>query len=354
LVEKKEVCSSCGLPKGIGKGNVWHPNGVITASYPPHIRGTLYDIEELNALFPALSERMGYDITRLVMEGKRKDGKRYADELIRNRKAAGKDTSPMTIYNMISRFTAYWGLGLAEAVEYQEGERLTFKVKNAYSDPMSRGDWAGVFEAVEHTRGEATWRDESKKDLLDIVAVEGEPELEERIEQEMELGIPYSEEGDLEYQLCPECGVPLEISRQFKWNADDSMVVEIISGKRFVLHNTNGIVAVTRVLHEELGSEIDDMVTEISRHYSKGYYAGLLEGSSIDAELMKFPLRSWGRVARMHRGEDGYSIRVINPYCSCIVAGRLWGLVEAFDGHTYAVNYLVEEEGYLDVSITNA
>lgn len=351
--EKKEVCSGCGLPRGIGKGNVWHPNGVITASYPPHIRGTLYDVEEFNTLFPAISERIGFDITRLVVEGKRRDARRYTDSLADNLKAAGKDASPTKIYSMISRFAAYWGLGISEVIAYREREHLALSVRNAYSDPMCRGDWAGVFEATEHRRGEATWRDEDALDIIDIVAVEGEPELEERIAQEVELGIPFTEEGDLQYRHCPVCGVPQEISHQFDWDADASLVVEVISGKRFVLHNTNGIVAVTRVLREELGDEIDGVITDISRIYARGYYSRLLDVSSLDAELMKFPLRSWGRVARLHRDEAGYRIRVVNPYCAPVVAGRLWGMVEAFDAGTFAMAALTEDEGSLDLALSH-
>ena len=82
MAEKTENCSNCGLPVSIGRGNVWHANGVITASYPPHNRGTLYDVDELNNLFPAFSERIDFDITPLVVEGKRRDGKRYVENAI--------------------------------------------------------------------------------------------------------------------------------------------------------------------------------------------------------------------------------------------------------------------------------
>lgn len=354
MAEKKKTCLYCGLPMGIGKGNIWHPNGVITASYPPHIRGTLYDVDELNALFPALSERIGFDITHLVVEGKRKDAKRYADTLIRNLKALGRETSPMTIYGMVARFTAYWGLGSCEVEEYWEGERLSIKVKNPYSDAMSLGDWAGIFEAVERKRGEASWRDPEALGRMDIVAVEGEPELEVRIEQEVELGIPFVEEGDLQYRQCPECGVPLEISRQFTWDADASLIEEVISGKRFILHNTNGIAAVLRVLSEELGDEVNDLITDISREYARGYYEPLMDETSMDAELIKFPLRSWGRLARLHRDDGGCRMRIVNPYCVPVVAGRIWGLVEVFEEHPFALDELTEGMGTLDIFLTSA
>jgi hypothetical protein len=204
---------------------------------------------------------------------------------------------------------------------------------------------------MESRRGEPSWRDEAVRDVMDVVAVEGEPELEVRIEQEVEMGIPFAEEGDLQYRHCPECGVPLEISRQFTWDADNALIVERDSGKRFILHNTNGIAAVVRVLHEELGEEVNDMITGISREYARYYYMGLKEESSLDAELMKFPLRSWGRPARLMHWEKGYRLRIVNPYSTAIVAGRVWGLVESFEGRPFSVRDLSEGEGSLDISL---
>lgn len=347
-----KTCSHCGLPRGIGRGNIWHANGVINASIPPHIRGTLYDVEELNSLFPALSERIGFDVTRLVIEGKRKDGRRYTDSLIRNLAVMGKDLSPNEIYNVVTRFCKYWGLGIAEILDYREGERLTLRTLRYYSDPMSRGDWAGVFEAAERRRGEPVWKDEPTREILEIVATEGEPELEERIEQEVELGIPCEDDRDLQYIHCPECGVPLEVSRQFSWNAEEALILEKISGKRFILHNTNGIVAVLRVLREELGEEIDRMVIDISRDYARGYYRSLQGETSLDAELMKFPLRSWGRPTKLAKKGDHFRIAVVNPYAPPIVAGRIWGLLETFSGRDLALGDLVQQESYLEMSLS--
>lgn len=352
MERKKWACGHCGLPRGIGKGNAWHNNGVITAKQPPHIRGTLYDVEELNNLFPAISRRIDFDITRLVIEGKRKDGVRYTRSLIENLRRAGKDPSPLDVFHMITHFCAYWGLGIAEVLEYREGEILSIKTPDYYSDPMARGDWAGVFEAADGRRGDPRWRDEEARDIIDVVAVEGEPVLEERIEQEVELGIPFVEEGDLEYRYCPECGVPMAVSEQFEWNPEISLIRERISGRRFILHNTNGIVAVVRVLEEELGEEVGGIIAEISRDYARGYYGEIKDRTSLEAELLKFPLRSWGRTATMKKEDGGYRVRIVNPYSPPVIAGRLWGLMEVFEEREFRLAGMEKGQGYVDVRLS--
>jgi hypothetical protein len=322
---------------------------VITASYPPHNRGTLYVVDELNNLFPAFSERIDFDITPLVVEGKRRDGKRYVDSLLHKLGELGELPANVDIILMFRRFITFWGLAGAELKEYKEGESLTLEVENTYSIPMFEGDVAGMFESLENRRGEASWEGDATRGLLKIVAGEGEPELTERIEQEVEMGVPFVEEGDLEYRTCPECGVPREISEEFEWDVPNARITEKATGKRYILHNTSGMVAVVRSLREELGEEIEKIITEISRQYARDYYGLLADRSSMDAELMKFPSRSWGRPARLRRSERDYRLRMVNPYCTPIVVGRIWGLIEVFEENDLSLEELSEGEGYVDI-----
>lgn len=354
MAAENRVCSNCGLPKGIGRGNIWHSNGVITARYPPHIRGTLYDVEELNNLVSELSGHMDFDISPLVVEGKRRDGVRFTDSLLGNLRDMGAELPPnIEIYHMVCRFSAVWGLARVEVEEYKEGDAGKLKVEDVYSIPMFSGDAAGTFESVEKKRMDVRWHGDAMEGVLELVASEGEPEMEQRIEQEVEMGIPYLEEGDLEYRSCPECGAPLEISAQFEWDESRARITERDSGKRYILHNTNGIVAVVRSLHEEIGEEIEAIITDISRSYARGYYSGIREDTNVDAELLKFPLRSWGRPTRLLRRRNTHNITIINPYSPPIVAGRIWGLLEAFEECDLALEELGEEEGVLDLALTS-
>jgi hypothetical protein len=340
------------MPLGIGKGNAWHRNGIINAQYPPYIRGTLYDVEELNNLFASFSARIGFDISRLVIEGKRQDGKRYASCLLANLYKSGV---PMPggreLYGMIGRFARAWGLGKHKMIEYRPGDSVTVEVEDVYNIAMFRGDLAGASEAIEGKRMDPQWEGDKDRAVLTLVAVPGEPEFEQVLECEVERGVPYLEEGDLEYRLCLECGAPLEISEQFDWDAERARITERATGRRFVLHNTNGIVAVVRVLRKELGEEVEGLLVDISREYSRGYYDLLVGHSSLDAELAKFPLRSWGRPVGLELREQGCSLKVINPYCPPVVVGRVWGLMESFLGREMRLTWAGNDSGIVTISL---
>ena len=345
-----EACKVCGLPLGIARGNRWLPNGVLCSSYPPHIRGNLYDLEELGRLFSLFGERVGFDISHLVIEGKRKDGKRYCDSLLRNqREGRAPRMTPQQVYQTICRFALYWGLGRVRVVDYRRSELLELAAESLYNVPMFLGDAAGTFESVEGRRGRPTWEGDGGDGVVRVEATAERSEAEERIESRLEQGIASREVGDLHHRRCPGCGAPEGVGRQFTWDIASGTIHERESGRRCILHNTNGIVAVVTLLEEELGPEVGMMMAEIVRGLARDYYRGLTGRSSIDAELMRFPLRGWGWPYRLKAKGGTYEVRVINPYCTPMVAGRVWGMLEVFGEREMELSRLEEREGILEL-----
>ncbi len=345
-----DICEVCGLPLGIARGNRWLPNGVICGSYPPHIRGTLYDLEELGRLFDIFSERVGFDISHLVVEGKRKDGRRFCDSFLREqREGSAPRMTPQQVYQTVCRFSLYWGLGRVNVLDYRRGELLELAAENLYNVPMFMGDAAGIFESLEGRRGAPAWEGEDGDGIVTVRATAGRPELEERIESLLEQGVSVGEEGDLHHRRCPGCGAPEGVGRQFRWDVAAGTIHERESGRRYILHNTNGIVAVVRALRDELGQEAELMMAEIVRELSRGYYRGMTGRSSIDAELMRYPLRGWGWPYRLKAKGGTYSVKFVNPYCSPMVAGRVWGMLEAFGERRVELVSIEESGGKLDL-----
>jgi hypothetical protein len=56
------------------------------------------------------------------------------------------------------------------------------------------------------------------------------------------------------------------------------------------------------------------------------------EGFDLETELDSFPYRGWGKVSEVSTAEDAWLVTVENPYSDILVAGRIWGMEEAFAG----------------------
>jgi hypothetical protein len=349
------TCSHCGLPKGVGKANAWNSNGTIVGKLPPYLRGNLCDVEELNHLFSSFSERIGFDITRLVIEGKRKDAMIFSKSMLKQFELAGiEPPEPLDLLQVMAKYSSTVGFCRVELMDYKEGESFTIEVEGIYNIAMFQGQAAGTFEAIFNKRGGVDWEGDAEHGKLRIYAMEGEPELEQAIESEIEALLSVVDEGDIQYELCPECSAPRDLSRDFDWNIDKALILERRTGKRFVFNNTQGIAAVARVLHGELGEEVDSLFTDISRAYAHGYYGLLKEGLSLQGELFRFPLRGDGYPGELRGQGEQYSIRVINPYYAPLVAGKIWGLLEVCEDRDLELQDIVQGGGYMKLALVKS
>lgn len=328
-------CSDCGMPRGIGKANDWRPNGVIVSKYEQDLRGIFYDVGELDHLFTALSGKIGYDVTRLVVEGKRKDSAHYTRGLLRSIERSGVELpQPEEFFRIMAANFSVPGFGKVAIVSYREGEGIVLDMEDVYSVPMAQGQAAGVFEAVVNRRGDVTWEGDARHGRVTVAFREGEPELERRIESEVEAAEPLVECGNREYELCVRCSVPLELSRGFAWEVEKALITERRSGRRFIFDNTRGITAVMRVLVEELGEDVERELVEISRVYARDYYMGFDGGLDMAGEFARLALWGWGLPCDAGGSDGDRRLEMVNPFYEPVMVGRLWGLVETVGKET--------------------
>jgi len=323
------------MPRGVGKANTWKPSGVIVSNYETDLRGIFYDTGELENLFASLSEKMDYDVSRLVIEGKRKDSKHYTRGLLNSIKESGAELpGPEEFFRIMAANYSVPGFGKVEILSYRDDEGIVLEMADTYHAAMAQGQAAGVFEAVLNRRGDVSWSGDERSGRVTITVVEGDPELEKRIESEVEVSASLSESGDREYELCPRCSVPLELSREFDWDVERAFITERRSGRRFIFDNTRGMAAVMMVLVEELGEDVERLLLEISRAYARDYYELLQPGLDIKSEFSRLSLWGWGLPWKLLDGSGGRTLQVINPFYEPVMTGRVWGLLEAASGGT--------------------
>lgn len=328
-------CSECGMPRGVGKSNTWKPNGAIVSKYEADLRGIFYDTQELENLFASLSEKIGYDVTRMVIEGKRKDSKHYTSGMLDSiRESGAEPPGPQEFFRIMAANYSVPGFGKVNILEYRENESIILEMVDVYNKAMAQGQAAGVFEGVLNRRGEVVWEGGERSGRVIITAVEKEPELEKRIASEVEHSVELSQSGNREYELCVRCSAPLELSREFDWDVERALITERRSGKRFIFDNTRGMAAVMRVLVEELGEDVEQLLVDISRAYARDYYGRLGKDTSIEREFARLSLWGWGLPRGLRDAGGARTMQVVNPFYEPVMTGRAWGLLEALSGAT--------------------
>ena len=340
------ICEVCGLPRGVGRANRWMAGGYISGTRSPELRGVFSDAQEVGYWIGALSESMGYDITHLVVEGKRQDSKRYASKLLKGMMEKGMEPPPPgSFFQMMAATYAVPGFGLIRLAEVDDSEGVTLEAEEVYSLPMFLGQAAGVFEAALGRRGELEWEGRVNSGTLRIRAVEEETEQARRLETEVQAPNPLVEVEGEEPQACAGCGAPVMLSAEFDWDIGKARITEKRSGRRFVFDDIAGTDAVMRVLRTELGEDVDRLLLQISRRYAADYYSSLPSPGTPEEELARFSLMGWGRADLLGRAERGKELRLLNPYCFPLVAGRAWGLMETLSGHPFEMAWERREEG---------
>jgi hypothetical protein len=348
-------CDNCGMPRGVGKANAWKPNGVIVSKYENDLRGVFVDAAELNNLFTALSERIGYDVSRLVIEGKRKDSEYYTRTLLRGIRESGSEPpGPEEFLRIMAANYSVPGFGKVTILDYRDGESVVLEMARVYSVPMAQGQAAGVFEGVVNRRGDVIWEGDAACGRVTITSRNGGQLLEQRVESVVETSESIVEMGDKEHPLCPRCSIPLELSREFDWNVDEALIMERRSGRRYVFDNNRGIAAVMQLLIEELGEEIERILVEISREYARVYYRALSGKIAVEDELSRFSLLGWGFALPPEDIDGGYAIGIANPYYGPVMAGRAWGLMETLGGEEYDLGDISLNEGISRIKLKRA
>jgi hypothetical protein len=326
------------VPTGITRGNMWHADGSLTGRFPPHIKGTFFDVDELNYLFRSLSDLMQYDIGDIVASGKYRDTREYMTALVEKMKEASGGTLPSDedLYRTMLYPISIWGIAVVELAS-TEPDKMVSNVKEPYSIPLLRGDMAAAADVISGREHMAVWEGDEREGTMTVFPAEGFAKTSDLIGKGSGYGRKH-EAKELECEHCRECGAPAGVSKLFKWEKERCRIEERFSGRRYCFNNTQGISAVLKMLVGELGEDVEQKMVEIVRGYSRSLYAGVmgkpegnggLGGTDHEAQLASFPYRGWGRVTEMSDQGDVWVVAVENPYNEIMLSGRIWGLVEA-------------------------
>ena len=321
-------CKICGVPQGLARGNAWHADGTISGRYPPYIKGTFFDVDEVNYLFRSLSDYLDYDISEIVAGGKHHDTKEYMSVMIEKLResSGGKLPAVEDLYRMMLSPICIWGIAQVD-FDSIDPLRTVIRVKHPYSIPLLRGDVAGAAYVVTGEEHQAEWEGDEEEGVIVVTLAESHSWAGSRVAEEAIFDAE-PEAGELACERCEACGIPRAVGELFRWDEERCRIEERSTGRRYCFNNTNGITAVLRLLVSELGEDIEQKMTEIAREYS----CALHNGIELEGELSSFPYRGWGKVTEVFTGMQERAVAVENPYNEILIAGRIWGMEEASAG----------------------
>ncbi|MBN2168179.1 MAG: hypothetical protein JW738_02965, partial [Actinobacteria bacterium] len=158
-------------------------------------------------------------------------------------------------------------------------------------------------------------------------------------------------QGDLIYDLCPECGVPLAVAR-FKWDIDNGTIIDPDTGRKMSILGPLSLDSIYDDLEAELGSEIPQSVIEASRRFAKrAWNTDYWNRDSLSFQQM-LALRGLGNIVHFEGDRNYLDLVIQNPCLHLVVIGVIQALVEmAYRVDSSTCEWELTQDGDLSMTV---
>jgi hypothetical protein len=370
-----EVCAQCGVPAMVSSGLKWESNGVISLAASPRNRMVFFESETLDRIFGGIDELIGMPIAHIVIESRCRETKRYIERAfppevrriidstessLQDRIAKMSPDEKETLYATMKVITQSiidiarnYGYGQQRLSElWERGEDFPWRVQlvqDPYSILFIAGDNLGSVEAFEGVNmqvryertGENTYRTE-------VFPGEHSLELRERLKRRRYEFKP----GDINYERCPECGIPISVSRRV-WDLDRGVIIDGDTSRRMAIFGPFSIDSICDDLEAELGDAIPAAVVEATRRYIRT--AWNLENWNRDGLTFQqmIAVRGLGNLVHFEGDRDSLEMSIENSCLHLPMVGTVQALVElAYRVESSTAVWELSEDGDLDLTIT--
>jgi hypothetical protein len=369
-----EVCDECGVPTMVSGGLNWENNGVISLAASPRNRMVFFESETIDRIFGGIEELIRIPIEHIVIESRCRETKRYIERAfppevrkiidstessLEDRIAKMSPEEKETLYATmrvitqsiidIARNYGYGGQKMSEL--WESGADYPWRVqliRDPYSILFIAADNLGSVEAFEGVEmqvkyertGEGTYRTE-------VYPGEHSLELKERLKRRRYDFKP----GEINYERCPECGVPLAAGRS--WDLDSGTITDRDTGRRMAIFGPFSMDSICDDLEAELGEAIPATVVEATRRYIKSAWS--LDNWNRDGLTFQqmVAVRGLGNIVRFEGDRDHLAMTIENACLHLPMAGAVQALVElAYRVESSSCEWGLSEDGDLNLTIT--
>jgi len=354
-----ERCGFCGVPIYVRLAASWNDDGTVTGRYARGTRVVQIYADEINHILEGISERIGHDISRIIVEGERKATIQFNRDLLRNVPPALKAVfnnrvmaRPLNRFLLRSARNA--GLGSGRIVEYRWGSGLVADFERPFNIPVLAGDMLGTVEEFYGQSGEVAWTGDTRRVRITITLGGRASHVDE---ERLRPVLPPTLPGDVEYERCPRCHLPLDVSRSYEFDLAKGIAVEKETGRRIVTVIIDSLYSVFQELESELGEEIPEMIVELESQYvAANLPCAARCFEDLDSDAMRLLLgdlkvKGMGNPVDVEVSGGGAVVRIDNPFSEELLAGRVLGLYKAFRGGVADVDWTHDTEGFTVIEV---
>jgi hypothetical protein len=349
-------CRDCGTPLFARSFRSWNDDGTVTARFTGDIRICQIETDTLDAIFDGLSDRIGYPIDRIAIEGQRKAMRKMTEDF----RALGHGLAgAIGGTGLGSRLVALLTIGTArtvghalpEELKYEPGRRFLIRMLKPYSWQLMVGDVWGGFEALHNVTADAQWAMDGDSLIIDITKAGDGMVWEDP--SRLQLKRMGRLQCDAAYERCSRCGIPLEVPRETEWDIENGMVRNKITGRREATIMVEPLNAMLRELESELGEGIPDMVQQIvTEHTARSIpprVVDFLREAGFRQALEHLRASGMGNPVSTEMRDRELTVRIDNPYSGLLMAGIVAGFYQAIEETEPDVWWASDPRGFMIV-----
>lgn len=362
-----EFCEGCGLPAFIGWEHNWEGNGVISLARSPANRMVFFESETIDGVIAGIERLVGVPVGHVVIESRARETRRYMERILGKegvlREAEREDLPREERKRLLARAREIsvsmmdigksYGYGEGRlGPGWERGDPHPWR-EEIYAHPYSvYFAAADLLATVEVFEGREMWvgYEEIGDGLYSFRAYpSGHPvELKERLQRKKRYQF---KKGDIAFERCQTCGVPLEVSRH-EWDMSRGLVINPETGRRMALFGPLAMEAVLQDLEAELGEVITDTVVEAMRRYIREAWSDEEWWRDADTFRRMIGVRGMGNLARFEGTRSGLSLTIENSALHFMMVGIVQALVEmAYRAEGSQVEWSLEDDGDLKISV---
>jgi len=367
-------CKLCGIPVMIGKELRWEDNGVISLANSPRDRMVFFESYTIDSMFKGIEELIGESIEPLVIESRRRETRKFMERSfpfeVRNVNVLGeRDMKAGSTYygkafmetvtkmrkeinERVLAVGSVFGYGhqfLSE--KWERGEDYPWRtqvIRNPYSVPLWVADTLGTIEAFEGIDMTVEYK-EIGADTMLVSAFPGEHSLE--LEKRLMRKHYEFKPGQITYERCVECGVPLDITR-YRWNLKEGVITATDTERRVAILGPLALEAILYDLEAVHGREVVEAAIEAERRFVRSRVEEKELRNLVFSLQALTALRGLGNVTRFDADEHHLDITIENSCIHLFVIGMAQALYElALNKESSAREWELAPDGDLSITI---